>query len=138
VSRNQWTDWLPPSVAAKSCVYSADFCEAVQVPIHWGQVCRGHEALGSAEKSPAVARFGHQRNERPDQPVAHEARNGVVAGSYPGAPVALVAGQHFVATVSVERHRHVLPRQLGDIVRRDGGRIAIWLAVVPNQGGQDV
>src|SRR3982074_575921 len=74
----------------------------VQVPIHRGQVRGGHEALRPAQKSATLARLWNQRNEGSDQTVSNEARNGVVASSDAGAPVALVASQHFVAAITIE------------------------------------
>ena len=90
----------------------------VQVPIHRRQMRSGHKAFRAPQKCAPLARFGHQRDERSDQTVAHEARDGVVTGGDAGAPVALITSQHFIAAVAIERHGHVLTRHLGHVVGR--------------------
>ena len=80
------------------------------------------EALGLVVEADLLVRDGQSSHERGNHAGETGRQPSVVRGHLVGR-VGLVSGEDLVAAIAAEGDRHVLARQLGQIVGRDGGRI---------------
>ena len=98
-------------------------------------------------------RLRHRRELPPRRPLSRGRRQASDQGRraspqtrrHPVAPVGapidhvpIVSSEVLVAPVPVEHDGHVAPRQLGDRIARNRGRVAERFVIVPDQTGQDV